>query len=131
MARDAREIVGFDADYRDTIVTLACPACGAEHAERLPAVMMVSRPVCPACGHADRLEPAAIAAAAARLLPCLDVPRMRAVNRLVADAVNRWIATPEVRELVSWSGVELASGAALDLVPLLLPEAFAARRDDS
>lgn len=131
MARDAREIVAFDAEYRETIVMLSCPACGTRHAERLPTVMMVSQPVCPACGHSDRLEPAAIAAAAARLLPCLDVPRVRAVNRLVADAIARWSAAPEVRELLAWGGVELASGAALDLVPLLLPEAFAARGDDA
>ena len=131
MARDAAEIVAFDADYRDTIVTLACPSCGARHGERLSAVMMVSRPTCPACGHADRLEPAAIAAAATRLLPCLDVPHMRAVNRLVAETIARWIAVPEVRELLAWGDVELAAGAALDLFPLLLPEAFAARRDDA
>jgi len=131
VARDAAEIVAFDADYRHTAVVLACPRCGARHTERLPAVMMVSKPVCPACGYADRLEPAAIAAAAARLLPCLDVARMQGVNRLVAAWIARWLAVPAVREVLAWGGVELATGAALDLFPLLLPAAFAARREDA
>jgi hypothetical protein len=126
--RAEQEIVAFDFEYRDALLTLACPACDGRHTERLPSLMMVSRPVCPACGHAERLEPAAVAAAAARLLPALDLAAGWAVDARLAALVRGWRELPEIAELLDYGGVELGAGASLDLVPLLLHRLLLASR---
>jgi hypothetical protein len=120
MARRAEEVVAIGFDYRDHLVTIACPACAARHEVRVPAVMMVVDSACPRCGRADRLEPAELAAACARLLPVLDPPAIDAADAAVAALVRGWATLPEVAPLLDHAGVDLGAGAALKLVPLVL-----------
>jgi predicted RNA-binding Zn-ribbon protein involved in translation (DUF1610 family) len=128
MSRRADEIVEIDFDYRDTLLTLACPACGARQVERLPSVMMVVEPRCTACGHVERLEPAAVAAASARLLPAFDLAGFHALDGEVAALVRGWTEVPGVGELLDYGGVALGD-AALDLVPPVLRAVLTARRE--
>lgn len=127
MPRRAEEVVAVGFDYRDHLLTLACPRCGATHEVRLPSVLMQVEPVCPACGHADALEPTAVAEACARLVPVFDDGAVDALDAAVARLVREWTRLPGVAPLLAHAGVDLGAGAALRLVPLVLRGLVTAR----
>ncbi len=128
MAHTADDVVAVGVAYRDHLLTLRCPGCATRHDVRLPAVMMVATPSCPTCGHTDRLEPDAIAAACDRLLPSLDRAGADRVNARVTAIVTAWPAHPAVAGALVHDGVDLAVTGALDLLPLVLEDVL---RDDA
>jgi len=128
MTRSEQEIVDIGFDYRSLRLTLACPRCAAPHTETIPSVIMVVRPRCPGCGYEAPLEPDAIAAACARLMPPMANDDAEALDVAAAALVRRWPAAVEGDALLTHAGVDLGAGAAFALMPVVLLGYLAAVR---
>jgi hypothetical protein len=109
-------------------LALRCAGCGAEWEEALPSWLCSLPVVCGGCGSAARIEPEALAAAAARYDPPLTTPVADALDAGVTRLVAEWHGAPALADGLRVAGVNLGAAAELALFPVVLDAVVRAYR---
>jgi tetratricopeptide (TPR) repeat protein len=119
---------GVVYDYAGDRLTFACRACARDWEQAVPSLMCGLDVVCPGCGAGGRLEPEALIAAVVRLDPPLPVPVADAIDRGVAELVERWHREPVFVEALALGGVGVGAAAEHPLFAVVLEAMVAAYR---